>query len=69
MMVKARVSIRHPRSSSEEPRSKLRGIFQGKSLINGGCHPRTPLAINPCSKLQVFSLLPINNRGARKFRV
>jgi len=28
-------------SSSEEPRSKLRGIFQGKSQ-NGGCCPQTP---------------------------
>ncbi len=35
----------------EEPRSKLWGIFQGKSL-NGGCHPETPLAIRLCSKVQ-----------------
>ena len=35
----------------EEHRSRLRCIFQGKSL-SGGCHPHTPLAIQPYSKLQ-----------------
>ncbi len=34
---------------SEEPRSKLRGTFQGKSL-NGGCHPKTSLAPHPCKQ-------------------
>ncbi len=35
---------------SEEPRSKLRGIFQGK--IYGGFRPHSPLAIHPWTHLQ-----------------
>jgi hypothetical protein len=40
-----------PESRDEEPRSKLRGIFQGISL-NGNYHTHSLLAIHPCSKLQ-----------------
>ena len=49
---------------SEEPRYKLQGIFQGKSLI-GGCHPHTPFAIHSCSKLQGFLAFSHNLPTAR----
>jgi pyruvate-formate lyase-activating enzyme len=38
------------KSQREEPRSKLRGFFQGKSLL-GAAAPKPPLAIPPPSKL------------------
>ncbi len=45
---------------SEEPRSKLRGIFQGKSQ-NMAASPKPPFAIHPLSKLQ--GILAFSHKG------
>ncbi len=44
---------------SEEPRSKLRGIFQGKTL-NVGATSIPPFAIHPRANYTVFWLFPIS---------